>query len=185
MAIEETVAVGKVSKIYGQNGRLSLSLYDTFPQDFSIEEPLFVIIDALAVPLFCDMFTRRGKAGAIAEFADFDNEFRAGELVGKELLMLGFDTNDGGQIDDPDRLYLEDMVGWRVIIENLAEQENQQATNGKIVDFIEGQNPLFEIELDDQTETLLIPAVEEFMVDIDTSSNILTVNLPEGLLDLN
>ncbi len=178
MTIEETVTVGKISKIYGNNGRLSLSLYDTFPQDFSTEEPLFVHIDGLAVPLFCDFFTRRGKSGATVEFADIDNEFRASELIGKELFMLGFESDPSEQLDNEDRLYLEDMVGWTVHIDN--------AVLGKRVDFIDGQNPLFAIDLSDGAEEpVLVPAVDEFMVDIDVDNQSLTISLPEGLLDLN
>lgn len=181
MTTKETVTVGKVSKIYGNNGRLSLTLYDTFPQDFSTEEPLFVDIDALAVPLFCDFFTRRGKSSATVEFADIDTEFRASELVGKELFMLGFEEIE--EIDEvDDRLYLEDMVGWKVRID---EMNPREAYHGQIVEFIDGQNPLFNIEMTESGLTVLVPAVEEFMVEIDTDSQTLGISLPEGLLDLN
>ena len=52
MLEENAEAVARVSKTFGQNGELALSLYDTFPQEYELSEPLFVIIDKLAVPLF-------------------------------------------------------------------------------------------------------------------------------------
>ena len=43
----------------------------------TLREPLFVKIDSLAVPLFCDRFERRGKTNALATFADIDSARRA------------------------------------------------------------------------------------------------------------
>ena len=54
------LSVARVSKLFGVEGGVLLNLYTTFPDDFSTEEPLFVKIDSLAVPLFCDRFERRG-----------------------------------------------------------------------------------------------------------------------------
>lgn len=52
MLEENAEAVARVSKTFGLNGELTLNLYDSFPQDFNPSEPLFVVIDKLAVPLF-------------------------------------------------------------------------------------------------------------------------------------
>ena len=113
-------AVAKVGKSFGTHGELTISLYDTFPADFTIEEPLFVYIDNLAVPLFFDHFERRGKSGGVVIFADFDNTLRASELIGKQLFMgleaelLGLEPEEDveEEFDEDDELYLEDFVGF-------------------------------------------------------------------------
>ena len=87
MLEENAEAVARVSKTFGQNGELTLNLYDSFPQDFNPSEPLFVVIDKLAVPLFCDRFQRRGRSGAVVAFGDIDTERRAAELIGLELYL--------------------------------------------------------------------------------------------------
>lgn len=112
MLEENAEAVARVSKTFGQNGELTLNLYDSFPQDFNPSEPLFVVIDKLAVPLFCDRFQRRGRSGAVVAFGDIDTERRAAELIGLELyLSPGPDEED----DEGDGLiYLEDLVGYTV-----------------------------------------------------------------------
>lgn len=112
MLEENAKAVARVSKTFGQNGELTLNLYDSFPQDFNPSEPLFVVIDKLAVPLFCDRFQRRGRSGAVVAFGDIDTERRAAELIGLELyLSPGPDEED----DEGDGLiYLEDLVGYTV-----------------------------------------------------------------------
>ena len=52
MSGNASVAVARVSKSFGSEGELLVSLFDTFPDDFDLREPLFVEIDRLAVPLF-------------------------------------------------------------------------------------------------------------------------------------
>ena len=82
--------VARVGKLFGEanKGGLSITLYDTFPEDFDFEaEPLMVEIDSLDVPLWCESFERRGVSGANVRFADFDTTRRAEELLGKELFI--------------------------------------------------------------------------------------------------
>lgn len=80
-----TVPAGRINKLFGIGGGLMLSLYAAFPENFTIEEPLFVMIDGLEVPLYCERFERRGISGAVATFADMDTERRAQELIGSEF----------------------------------------------------------------------------------------------------
>ena len=70
--------VAKVTKLFGaeRGGGVVVALYTEFPEDFAPEsEPLFVRIDSLDVPLWCERFERRGAAGALAEFADWDTNW--------------------------------------------------------------------------------------------------------------
>lgn len=54
---------------------------------------------------------------------------------------------------------------------------------GKIESIIEGANPLFEI-ISSNDKEVLIPAVSEFIVQIEDEKQIIWVELPEGLIDL-
>lgn len=177
-------AVAKIGKSFGTHGELTINLYDTFPSDFTIEEPLFVYVDNLAVPLFFDHFERRGKSGGVVIFADFDTTHRAAELIGKELFMgleeelLGLESDSQEEeFSDDDELYLEDMVGFRVTFEGTT-------TEGTVVDFEDDEwNPLFIIAIDDRE--VMVPAADDFIVEYSPSGKTLHLDLPEGLLDLN
>ena len=161
--------VGRISRLFGRKGELLVSLYDSFPADFEIEEPLFVRIDSLAVPLFMEHFERRGRSGALVLFADFDNEVRASELVGLELQIREGES----ALEEDDEIYMEDLVGFEALI-----GENR----GEIVDFEEGENPLFRVEW--QGREVLIPAVDEFIERFDLTRREVVFSLPEGLLEL-
>ena len=82
------VAVGRIGRLFGTEGGVMITLYNSFPDDFRMEEPLFVEIDKLAVPLFCSSFERRGQSGAVVRFEDIDTERRAEELlIGREIFI--------------------------------------------------------------------------------------------------
>ena len=72
-----TIPAGRITRLFGTDGGVMLSLYPAFPEDFDTDTPLVVTIDGLDVPLYCDRFERRGVSGAAAAFADFDTERRA------------------------------------------------------------------------------------------------------------
>ena len=166
----EMLPIGKIGKIFGAKGEVALVLYDSFPEDFNFEEPVFVDVDSLTVPLFFDKFEPRGQHGATAQFADIDTERRAAEMVGREFCIKA-DTER-----EEDEFYMEDLVGFRA--------EVGEGIEGVISDYIDSpMNPLFELHIDGQE--VLIPAVDEFVTEIDIEQKIVVFELPEGMLSLN
>ena len=163
------IAVGRIGRLFGTDGGVMVSLYASFPDDYTIEEPLFVVIDGLAVPLFSSSFERRGQAGAVVHFDDIDTEYRAEEyLVGREIFI------QDAEEEPDDEFFMEDLIGFAVAVEG---------RKGSLVDYYDSEaNPLFEIELDGHRH--LIPAQEEFIAHIDFEGRSIKFVLPEGLLDL-
>lgn len=164
-------AVARVGRFFGDisSGGVSVSLYTTLPEDFApATDPLFVEIDSLPVPLYCEEFERRGVAGANVRFADFDTQRRAEELVGKELYMELADD------EDDDEFYMEDLIGFKVECGKL---------RGVVTDYYDSDmNPLFGIDFGEGER--LIPAAEEFIVRIDFERKKMKMILPEGLLEI-
>ncbi len=163
------IAVGRIGRLFGTDGGVMVTLYTAFPDDFSNEEPLFVVIDELAVPLFCASFERRGQAGAVIHFDDIDTERRAEEfLIGREIFI----EEDAEENDD--EFYMEDLIGFKVSVGKL---------RGELTDYYDSEaNPLFEIVIDDKEH--LIPAQEEFIAHIDFDKRTIKFILPDGLLEL-
>ena len=184
-----SVPAGRINKLFGTEGGVMLSLYEAFPDDFDpAETPLFVAIDGLDVPLWCERFERRGAAGAVASFADLDTPRRARELLGREFRI------DLAQ-EDGDEFYLEDLIGFAVETETFgagdAAADDAAASpdgahvcrHGVVSDYYDSElNPLFELEIDGRR--VLVPAVEEFIAHIDFEEHRIPMVLPEGITDL-
>jgi 16S rRNA processing protein RimM len=166
------VAAGRIGRLFGAKGELMIALYDTFPREFDTEEPVFLKIDSLTVPLFFGSFERRGQRGAVVRFDDIDTEQRAAELVGLEFSIR---QADEGETSD-DELYMEDLVGWAI--------EFDTGQTGRITGFVDSDfNPLLEVEVGGEQE--LIPAADDFIVEVDEAQRRVIFSLPEGLLGLN
>ena len=162
------IAVGRIGRLFGIEGGVMVTLYTTFPDDFRMEEPLFIRVDELAVPLFCSSFERRGQSSAVVNFDDIDTERRAEEwLVGREIFI---EEEEG----DDDEFYMEDLIGFKAIVGR---------QRGEVIDYYDSEaNPLFEIAIGDKQH--LIPAQEEFIAHIDFDKRTIKFVLPEGLLEL-
>ena len=164
-------AVARVGRLFGdiRQGGVSLSLYTALPEYFGpTTDPLFVEIDSLPVPLYCEEFERRGVSGANVRFADFATQRRAEELVGKELYME-LDAEE-----DDDEFYMEDLIGFSVEVGKM---------RGVVTDYYDSDmNPLLGIDFGEGER--LIPAAEEFIVRIDFERQKMKMILPEGLLEI-
>ncbi len=162
------IAVGRIGRLFGTEGGVMITLYTSFPDDFRMEEPLFIRVDELAVPLFCSSFERRGQSSAVVQFDDIDTERRAEEwLVGREIFVEE-------QEQDDDEFYMEDLIGFKASVGR---------QRGEVIDYYDSEaNPLFEIRLGDKQH--LIPAQEEFIAHIDFDKRTIKFVLPEGLLEL-
>ncbi len=165
--------VAKISKLYGADGEAVINLYSTFPDNFSLEDPIFIKVDSLSVPLYFESFERRGRSSAVVRFADIDTERRIMEFMGSDLLLP-----EGEEEDLNDEFFMEDLVGFGVEV-----IEGEQPILGELSGYIHSEvNPLFELQLDGRA--VLVPAVEEFIHSIDFDGRIIRFILPEGLLNL-
>lgn len=175
---EPKIPAGRINRLFGTGGGVMLSLYAAFPDDFTTDMPLFVTIDGLEVPLYCERFERRGIAGAVATFADLDTEPRAQELLGLEFRIAAAGTEP-----DDDEFYLEDLVGFAVSGIEMRVEGEPQPFAGKVTDCYDSEtNPLFELEIDGRR--MLVPAADEFFAHIDFEGRSLRLVLPEGLLNM-
>lgn len=160
---------------------MTVVLYDIFPDEVNYKEPVFVIVDNLPVPLFFEHFERRGRSGGLAVFSDIDDGEKAAELLGLELHVRAADTGVHGGASPAD------FTGFRAFIWQEDEDggvTDEPQAEGAVAGFLDSEmNPLFEVCCNG--ETILIPAVEEFIEWIDADAGEIGFVIPDGLADLN
>jgi len=164
--------VGVFGKPHGIKGEISASL-DFDGIELVEGEFVFAYIDGLAVP-FRILSVRTKGSAYLLTLKGINDEKSAALLSNKALLMPDIELND----DDSDQIYLEDLIGFTII--------DDGHTVGEITDYDEptADNPLFVVELP-QGDTMLVPANDELICDINFESKTIEMNLPQGLVDLN
>lgn len=168
----EEVKIAKITKVFGGNGELALRLYDTFPDEVDYNEPMYVYLNSLLVPLFIKSFNRRGASKAIVAFDDINSEYRAIEFIGCEIIAF---EQPQEEVEDSE-IYYEMLTGYKFI-------DNTSQKQGTIIEFIENEhNPLFVAEID-KTE-VYIPVNDDMITLIDVKKKVITFELPHGLFEL-
>ena len=165
---EEVCKIGRIGKTHGVRGEVTF-LFDDDVFDRADADYLIIDTDGILVPFFMEEYRFKTDSTAIVKFEDIDTQERARELTGCDVFFpLSLVPDD----DAP--LSLSFLVGFKLI----------DAATGKDIGTIasvddQTANTLFELE-----DGTLIPANDNLITNIDTALRQITVDLPEGLLDL-
>lgn len=168
---EEVYKIGVLGKPHGINGEVQFYFEDdTF--DTADADYLVLMIDGILVPFFFEEYRFKSNETALVKFCDIDTAEDAAELTGCEV-YLPRDIKE-----DDDTLTYSELRGY--VMKDFVSDKPV----GKILRVDDSTaNILFEVE-DSDGDTLLIPAAEELIRDINKDEQSITVELPEGLLDL-
>ncbi|EGB15895.1 16S rRNA processing protein RimM [Pseudodesulfovibrio mercurii] len=166
------IPVGGVVKAHGIRGEFGIKSYADSPALFD-RTPLF-LSDGKGRPRPIEVTSWREHKGLVLmtspQVTDRD---QAEALRGRELLVREADLPE----PDEGEHYLYQMIGCRVVLTDGTEV-------GELVGFYEtGEQDTWVIENGEGTE-ILLPAVPEFVLDVDLDTETIVVEPPEGLLDL-
>jgi len=165
---EEVYKIGKLGKTHGVKGELSF-LFDDDVFDRVDADYLVLDLDGILVPFFIEEYRFRSDSNVILKLEGVDTQERARELTGTDV-YFPLSLVD----DDEAPLSLNFLVGFELI----------DAASGKSIGRIasiddQTANLLFELE-----DGTLIPANDDLITHIDKDLRQITLDLPEGLLDL-
>lgn len=172
---EEIVEIGSLNKPHGINGEINASI----DSGIQLTELRCIIldIDGIFVPFFIEALRTKGTDSYLLTIDGVENEDAAMALSKKTIYALKDDCPNLGILEDNDGMYAEDFIGFTAVDDN-------DTLIGKIVDIDEStENILFIIERTDGN-SIYIPVADEFIIDIDIDRNMVTMSLPDGLIDL-
>lgn len=165
---EEVYKIGKLGKTHGVRGEISF-LFDDDVFDRVDADYLVLMVGGILVPFFIEEYRFKSDANAIVKFEDIDTQERARELTGCDVYFPC-------ALSDSD----DETITWASLVGfSLADADSSKPI-GRIASVDDSTlNILFELE-----DGRLIPASEELITDIDKENRTITINIPEGLLEL-
>ncbi|KAA5538219.1 ribosome maturation factor RimM [Paenimyroides baculatum] len=164
--------LGKVAKKYSFKGEVLVYLDTDEPELYTELESMFVEINGHLVPFFIERSSLHREKFLRTQFEDMDSEEIADTIVGKDVyLPLTMLPKLEGN-----RFYYHEVVGFDAIDQRLG----NFGTILRISD--NGVQALFEVQKDDAV--ILIPLIDEFIIEVNRENKSILFNTPEGLIDL-
>ena len=170
--VEDVYRIGLINKPHGVHGELLFSfdddIFDRMEADYII-----CMMDGILVPFFFESYRFRSDSTALIKLEGIDTEQQARRMTNVEVF---FPKEHVEELDDNE-------LTWSYFVGFLIKDVNEGEI-GKVIDVDDSTiNTLFVVDHND-TE-VLIPAQEDFIVDLDRGKRVITMQIPAGLLDLN
>lgn len=167
---EEVFKIGIINKPHGVKGEVSFTFTDDIFDRVEDCDYLVLLLDGILVPFFIEEYRFRSDNVALVKFEGIDSTEKARTLTNVEVYYPVKFMDDQEGISSWNY-----FIGFRV-------EDIHHGCLGTVVDVDDAtMNVLFVIENGD--EEVLLPAHEEFILDIDRKKKILKVDIPDGLLD--
>jgi 16S rRNA processing protein RimM len=169
----EMHCLGKITKLHGYKGELTVFLDTSKPANYSQIEFLFLELKGSLVPYKIELFEPKTKNAAKVKLVGVNSEKDAKVLV-KSLVYI-----PESQLQSADALK-KDMDSWM----GYGVEDDEYGYLGEIT-HVGGvsTNPQIEI-LHESGATIFIPLQPEFILGVDPEQQMVHVQAPDGLIDL-
>ena len=164
--------IGFIRKTRGVHGELVLEFDEHFELSVEDSKQFFLEIDGLLVPFFVAENGLQIKSAktAFINFMWVDSEKYARRLVGTNVYLFTSEI-----VDETENSGMDELTGFTLS----DEKSGEIGTISQVEDY--SGNTVMTVSSGD--EELLIPFNKDFLVSIDPHNKILTLDLPEGLLN--
>ena len=170
--IDRGYKIGLFNKPHGIHGELQFTFTDDIFDRVDCDY-LICLLDGIFVPFFMEEYRFRSDSTALVKLEGVDTAERARMFTNVEVYFPVKHAEEAGEGE----LSWEFFVGFRM-------EDVHHGMLGEVVDVDTATvNTLFIVER--EGEELLVPAQEEFIRGIDQQQKLITVELPEGLLNLD
>lgn len=169
---DELIAIGKISSTYGYEGVVKIQPLTDFPGRFNNIRSIRVNRHGKIEELTVENVKPYGNNTILLKFGGIDSKEQAGEYRGA-LLMVP--ENEVYPL--PEGYYYHfQLIGMQVY-------DTEKGLLGELKQIIEtGANDVYVVQGDKYGE-VLIPAIKEVILDVDTANQKMQIHLLPGLID--
>ncbi|RVU91239.1 16S rRNA processing protein RimM [Flavobacterium columnare] len=172
MRKDDCFYLGKIAKKFSFKGEILIYLDTDEPEMYEELESVFVAHNKDLVPFFIKKSQLHKASFLKVKFEDIDSEAAADEIIGKEVyLPLSMLPRLEGN-----KFYYHEIIGYKVLDQRLGYIGNIVAINDSAA------QALFEIKKEEIE--ILVPMIDEFIVEVNREDKTIVLNTPKGLVDL-
>ena len=172
MAYISNILLGRITKVSGYEGAVTVKLEKIFTENIPQMESVFLEIEGRPVPFFISDQEYSGADILKLKFEDYDSIEKVREFTGCRVLL----TN--GIPDDNQTEDFQSLIGYKVLIQG-------DKLLGSITEVIPNPGQWLLNIISEGSKDILIPFHEHFIVSIDNKKMIIIMDIPDGLTELN
>ena len=172
---EDVYQIGKFQRTHALKGELNM--ISQIQPDYFIEgNPLIIEYDGILVPFYVENVRPKGSTSYLVKLSGVDSEEQGSSFVNKEIFIL---KHDAEKLIQQQIIESHPFINYKIIDSKTGEEI------GLIKDVEDSTvNTLFIVETPGGEE-IMIPASQDFIVEIKENDKIIRMVLPEGLLKIN
>ena len=171
--LDQYISIGYTKKAHGAGGELKISIEEKYMEDFFSNEFVFLNVQSKPLPFFIENI-RRGK-DLIIKLEEIDTPRQAKELTSSEVFLREKDVNEKPVVIDTEFTY-QKLVGFQLF----------DSERGALGPIIEVQENKFQdlLVIKHEEREILVPIHDDLIESVDREAKKISLQLPEGLLDL-
>ena len=172
MAYMNNILLGRITKVSGYEGAVTVKLEKIFSENIPQMESVFLEIEGRLVPFFISVSEYSGPDILKIKFEGYDSIEKVSEFIGcKVFLTTTIHCEDESN-------NFQNLNGYQVF-----NQDNEIL--GKIVEIITNPGQLLLSIASAKNKEILVPFHEHFILSINKRKKIIVMNIPEGLTEIN
>jgi 16S rRNA processing protein RimM len=164
--------IGRILKTYGNKGQVMVHLDVDDPSEYLGLESVYLDLHGERVPFFIDSIDLKHKNKAIFGFQDYSNIDDAECLKGMEMYLP---LSSLPPLNE-DQFYFHEIKGFHV-------SDATYGDLGIVEDVIELPHQSL-LQVNHDGKEILIPIVDEIIVEVDKEMKVLHIEAPEGLIEI-
>ena len=169
---QDVYCIGRIGKPHGTAGETTIQLINNSISE--IFTPYIIInTDGILVPFFIENYKMKNQTSILIMLEDINSAAKAAVLTGCEVFLPRNDSQNA-----PENATTPEIIGYKIM------DNSTQTLIGEITNIdTSTANYLFEVSTSNGN-TILIPAAEELITDINSKDLIIKMSIPEGLLHI-
>jgi 16S rRNA processing protein RimM len=172
MAYRSDILLGRITKISGYEGAVTVRLEKRFTENIPEMESVFLEVEGRPVPFFISSSEYNGAGILKLMFEGYESAEKVSEFTGCNVYLTQ-NIPETNQADD-----ISGFIGYKVIVRD-------EIVLGFIKELMSNSGQWLLKIVSPQKKEILIPFHEDFIVSIDQKKKIIVMDIPEGLSEIN
>jgi 16S rRNA processing protein RimM len=173
MAYNHNILLGRITKVSGYEGAVSIKLEKFFIENIHPMESVFLEIEGRPVPFFINESDYSGADILKLSFDGYDTIEKISEFIGCRIFLTSEPEEANSETADNQLL-----IGYNIITKD-------EKLVGQVTDIISNNGQWLLNVTSSERKNILIPFHEDFIISIDKREKAVIMDIPEGLLEIN